>query len=212
MQLWVVESGTLWALNMGNGSLPPLFLAQVDVVFTELREGDAAELAAAMNLPDTGPIAQRFQDERRCFCLRADDQIVTYGWVTQGVECVGELERNFYLNDNEAYIWDCGTIPSWRGNHCYSMLLSQTIHQLHNEGVSLAWIGASRQNKPSIQGFVNAGFQPVVDCVYGRIYRLTLMRIKKDAAADQHLVRTAYRILHNDHERRLGQWMIGFKQ
>lgn len=211
MQPWVVESGTLWALNTGNGSLPPLFPALVDVVFAELGEGDIAELASAMNLQDAKPIEQRFQDERRCFCLRADGQIVTYGWVTQGVECVGELERKFYLNDNEAYIWDCGTIPSWRGNHCYSMLLSHIIHQLHDESVLLVWIGASRQNTPSIQGFVNAGFQPVVDCMYGRFYRLTLMWIQEDSGADQSLVQDAYRILHNAHERRLGQLMIGFK-
>ncbi len=212
MQPWVVESGTLWALNTGIGKLPPLFPAQVDVVFGELGEGDVAELASAMNLQDTKPIEQRFQDGRRCFCLRAKGQIVTYGWVTHGIERVGELERKFYLNDNEAYIWDCGTIHSWRGNHCYSMLLSHIIYQLHGEGVSLVWIGASRQNKPSIQGFVNAGFQPVVDCTYGRINRLTLMWVKEDPIAPQALVHTAYRILINQHEHRLGRLLLGYKK
>lgn len=213
MQPWVVvEYGTLWELETGNGNLPPLFQAQVDVAFVELGEEDVAELAQAMNLPGAAAIKRRFQGGRRCFCLRANGQIVTYGWVTHGVECVGELEREFYLNDQEAYVWDCGTIRPWRGHHCYSMLLSHIIYQLHEERVSLVWIGASRQNKPSIQGFVNAGFQPILDCTYGRFYRLTLMWLSKAPAAKRTLMQAAYRLLVNRHERRLGQLLVGYKK
>src|SRR5262249_40519940 len=139
-------------------------------------------------------------------------QIVTYGWVTQGVECVGELERQFHLHDDEAYIWDCGTVPAWRGQGCYSALLSCIIHRLQREGAVRIWIGASRQNQPSIRGFASAGFNPVVDLTYRRLYRLTLMWIHPAPSNRRPLVSAAYRILLNAHERRLGQLIVGYKR
>lgn len=211
MEPWVVESGTLWALETGNG-LPPLCSAQVEVMFREVQDDAIEELASAMNLTSLAPIQERLQSQRRCYCLWVSDQIVSYGWVTYGVECVGELERKFYIHENEAYIWDCGTVLAWRGQHFYSALLSHMIHQLYNDGVQRIWIGASRQNQPSIKGFTNAGFQPIVDCVYGRIYRLTLLWIQQADTAQPPLIAAAYRILLNNHERRLGRLIIGYKR
>lgn len=211
MQPWTIEYGTLWALETGNG-LPPPCPARVETEFSEIANDDLEELAAAMNLPTPEPIQQRLQGQRRCFCLKIEGQIVTYGWVTRGVECVGELERTFHLHDNEAYIWDCRTDPNWRGKRLYSALLSHLIYRLNDEGIPRIWIGASRQNRPSVQGFVNAGFQPVIDCTYGRFYRLSLLWMHQPLSAPHPLVPAAYRILLNEHERRLGQLFIGYKQ
>ena len=211
MPPWAVEYGTLWAWEAGNG-LPPLCLARVAVEFNEVGLADLADLAAAMNLPTPAPIRQRLQGNRRCFSLRAAGQIITYGWVTFGVERVGELERQFHLHDDEAYIWDCGTAPAWRGQRGYSALLSQIIYRLHAEGIPRIWIGASRQNQPSIQGFVNAGFQPVIDLAYRRFFRLTLLWFRVAPNAAPALVSAAYRILLNEHERRWGQLAIGYKR
>lgn len=211
MQPWAVEYGTLWALETNKG-LPPLCPARIEVEFNEVGSADVADLAIAMNLPDPQPIQQRLQDKRRCFKLKAAGQIVAYGWVTHGVENVGELERQFYLHDDEAYIWDCATGPAWRGQRCYSALLSQIVYRLHAEGVPRIWIGASRQNQPSIQGFVNAGFQRVIDLTYRRFYRLTLLHFQETPTALPSLVSAAYRILLNKHERRLGPLAIGYKR
>lgn len=209
MRPWTTEYGTLWALETGNG-LPPLYSAGQEVTFAETQPEDVAAVAAVMNLPSAEPIWERLGNGRRCFHLRAPDQIVTYGWVTRGVECVGELERQFHLHEDEAYIWDCGTAPAWRQQGFYSALLSHLILRLHQEGVARIWIGASRQNRPSVQGFVNAGFQPVVDCDYGRVSRLTFLWIQHAPAAPHALVQAAYRILLNAHERRLGPLAIGY--
>lgn len=209
MRPWTRENGALWVVEMGNG-LPPPCLARAAVTFAETQPEDVAELAAAMNLPSAEPIWQRFQDKRRCFHLRVDGQIATYGWVTQGVECVGELERQFHLHQDEAYIWDCGTVAAWRRQRFYSALLSSLIVRLHEEGVARIWIGASRQNRPSLRGFANAGFQPVVECRYGRVHRLTLLWIQHTPAAPRPLIQAAYRILLNSHERRLGPVAIGY--
>jgi ribosomal protein S18 acetylase RimI-like enzyme len=210
MRPWIVEYGTLWAWEAGNG-LPPPCPAQVEVEFGEVGIADIDDLLVAMNLPTTEPIQQRLQSNRRCFSLRTAGQIVSYGWVTHGVEEVGELDRQFHFYDDEAYIWDCGTVPSRRNQGCYSALLNQLIYHLHAEGVARIWIGASRQNRPSIRGFARAGFKPVIDCTYRRFYRLTLLRFQEFPAAHPPLISAAYRVLLNNHEQRLGKLAIGFK-
>ncbi len=211
MQPWVIEYGTLWALETGGG-LPPMYPARVEVGFEEVEAGDIDDLAVAMNLPSSEAIRQRLQGNRRCFILKVGDRIATYGWVTYGVEVVGELERHFYLHDDEAYVWDCGTVPAWRGQRCYSAFLSQVIYRLHQEGVPRIWIGASRHNDPSIRGIVNAGFQRVIDLTYGRFYCLTLLWFQEAPTAPPPLVSAAYRILLNSQERRFGQLAIGYKR
>jgi ribosomal protein S18 acetylase RimI-like enzyme len=211
MQSWTTEDGTLWVFET-NDSLPPMCAARVEVTFAEVGAADIDELAVAMNLATPELIHQRLQGRRRCFSLRVADQIVTYGWVTQGVEWVGELERQFQLHDDEAYIWDCGTVPAWRGQRGYSALLSQIIYRLQTEAVSRIWIGASRQNQPSIKGFVNAGFQRVIDLTYRRFYRLTMLRFQEAPDVAPPLIAAAYRILLDDHERRCGPLAMGYKR
>lgn len=211
MQPWTTEYGTLWVLET-NDSLPPMCPARVEVTFAEVEAADIDELAAAMNLSTPEPIQQRLQGGRRCFSLKVAGQIVTYGWVTRGVEFVGELERKFHLCDDEAYIWDCGTVPAWRGQRCYSALLSRLIYRLHHEGIARIWIGASRQNQPSVRGFANAGFQQIIDLTYWRFYHLTILWFQEAPTAPAPLVSAAYRILLNSHERRFGPLAIGYKR
>lgn len=211
MQPWTVEDGTLWVLETGNG-LPPMCQARVEVEFSEVGAAGIDELAVAMNLLTPEVIQQRLQGNRRCFSLRVDGQIATYGWVTHGVEWVGELEREFHVPEDEAYIWDCRTLPAWRGQRFYSALLSHVIYRLHQERVPRLWIGASRQNQPSIRGFANAGFKPVVDLTYRRLFRLTMLRFQKAPKALPRLVSAAYRILLNSHEHHLGSLAIGFQR
>src|SRR5215212_703153 len=122
MPLWIVEQGTLWAAEPG-AHLPPLCHALAQAEFKELGVADAGALAVAMGLATPDLILKRLREQRRCFCLSAGGQIAAYGWVTLGAERVGELEREFHLHDDEAYIWHCGTLPAWRGQRFYSALL-----------------------------------------------------------------------------------------
>lgn len=211
MQPWTVEYGTFWVLEPGN-DLPPMCQARVEVEFSEVRAADIDELAVAMNLPTPELIQLRLQGNRRCFSLRVADQIATYGWVTHGVEWVGELERDFHLHEDEVYIWDCVTVPAWRGQRFYSALLSHIIYRLHQEGVPRLWIGVSRQNQPSVRGFANAGFKPVVDLTYRRFFRLTVLWFREAPKAPPRLVSAAYRILVNSHEYHFGSLAIGYKR
>jgi GNAT superfamily N-acetyltransferase len=210
---WTTEFGTLWALETAE-QLPAPVPARVPVTFAEARQADLAELSAAMGLATTEKLQKRLQglgqNRRRCFLIReSGGTIAAYGWVTHGVECVGELERTFHLRRDEAYLWDFVTLPAWRGQRLYSALLSYIIYQLHREGVPLTWIGAGRPNRPSVRGIAKAGFRHVVDCNYYRLYRLSLLWMKKPLAAADPLVAEAYRILAGEHERRVGRVLVG---
>jgi ribosomal protein S18 acetylase RimI-like enzyme len=211
MRPWTIEHGTLWAVDTA-GNLPPPCVARAPAEFGQVRDDELDSLASVMGLSDIDPIQQRLQGNRRCFRLRIAGQIAAYGWVTRGAECVGELERTFHLHDDEAYIWDCATVPAWRGQRCYSALLSHMLRELAQEGARRIWIGASLGNQPSTRGFANAGFRRVVDLTYCRVYRVSLIWFRQAAADRQPLVAAAYRILLSAHERRLGRLALGYRR
>jgi GNAT superfamily N-acetyltransferase len=94
------------------------------------------------------------------------DEIVTYGWLSQRDERVGELERVYRVQPGNGYIWHCATLPTYRGQGLYSALLSHITLTLRDEGVQRAWIGANRENRPSLRAFAHVGFQPIVAVVY----------------------------------------------
>lgn len=228
MAVWTVEHGTFWAVDTSKvtaSGLPPLFSVREPLIgavtFGEIGSkgnslppalGDVEALAVELNLPSPEPLQQRLHDHRRCFVAKVDGQLAAYGWVTQGVEYVGELERHFNFRTGEAYVWDCGTLTPWRGQHLYSALLNHIIYQMHDEGIHRVWIGASRQNQPSIRGIVNAGFKSIVDVVYRRFHHLTSMWIIETPDAPRPLLADAYRILLASHERRIGRLFVGYKQ
>jgi ribosomal protein S18 acetylase RimI-like enzyme len=211
MRSWSVEYGTLWAWQAGS-DLPPPCPARLAVTFTEATEPDLAALSLALNLPSPAPLQERRHNKRRCFILKTEEQIVSYGWVTHGSEHVGELERHFQLRPDEVYIWDCGTLPAWRDQRCYSALLNHLIYHLQPEGVPHIWIGASRQNRPSVQGIANAGFSHVLDLTYRRFYGLTLLWFQQAPRVRPGLIAAAYRLLLADHEQRFGPLAIGYKR
>jgi GNAT superfamily N-acetyltransferase len=223
MGVWAVEEGTFWAVDTGSegSGLPPTIdpssaLAGM-VMFEEIQSGGEGAggtidaLAAALDSDQAQDARQRLADGRRCFVAKVNGQIAAYGWVTQGTEYVGELERHFDLRGDEAYIWDCVTLPAWRGKHLYSALLNRIVYRLHEEGVYRVWIGASRQNQPSIRGIVNAGFQSIADVIYRRFLRITTMWVIDAPNPPRHLQQGAYRILRARHEHRFGRLFIGIK-
>jgi GNAT superfamily N-acetyltransferase len=158
---WIFEHGTFWALALGRAPLVTV-APLLPVHFREVDRTHGAALAAAMGLHNTAPVFQRIDTGRRCFAAWIDEDIVAYGWFSQGMECVGELEQVFTIPANDGYIWDCATQERYRGNHLYSALLSYIAITLRDEGIFRLWIGAMSHNIASIRGFAGAGFQPVV--------------------------------------------------
>ena len=208
MGAWAFERGTLWVMELTGGETVAAS-PRVAALFGEARRESAGPLAAVMGLPDPEPIRQRFATGRRCFVARIEDQIAAYGWVSQTAECIGELEREIQIRAGEAYIWDCVTLPPYRRRRLYSALLSHITLKLGGEGVRRVWIGSSLHNRPSIRGFANAGFQPVVTLLYLRLFNVCCLRLAGHSTAPGELTTAARRALATGHERAWGGILIG---
>jgi ribosomal protein S18 acetylase RimI-like enzyme len=201
---WAFERGTLWTLDLSETASPSSTAApHSETVFAEANSADAVALATAMNM-NIPLIARRFETGRRCFAAWRDGRIVTYGWVSQGVECVGELERVFRMQPREAYIWHCATLPPYRGQGLYSALLRHIVARLRDDGLQRVWIGAALDNRPSWRGFAHAGFQPIIKLAYVRLFQLRALWIISYPSAPPALVAAARRMIVADHERAWG--------
>lgn len=202
------ERGCLWALDLGEGSLPAPLLPDLAAVFGELRREHADRLAVAAGLPDADPVAQRLASGRRCFAAWFGGRIAAYGWISQVSECIGELEREIRLPKEEAYIWDCLTLPEFRRRRLYSALLCHVARRLGQEGFQRAWIGSSLANRPSLRGFANAGFRPVMRVSYARLFNLQCLLLSPYPRAPAELFAAARRRLISEQERAWGALIV----
>lgn len=191
---WAFERGTLWTMDL-DGPSPMATAVPAGVMFGEAQPEDTRELAAAMGVPDPQEVVQRFLSGRRCFVARVEGAIAAYGWVSEGAESIGELERTLRIQPSEAYIWDCATLPAFRRRGLYSALLRCIVGVLRGEGVRRLWIGASLDNAPSIRGFRSAGFRPVIKLIYLRVLGLRGNWLMGDTTAPRALVAEARRAL-----------------
>lgn len=207
---WAFERGTLWVLELSDET--PSILPRCPATFGEVQRECVESLAIANGLPDPEPILRRLDTGRRCFVAWLAGQIAAFGWLTRGPEWVGELEREFHIQADEAYIWDCATLPAYRGQRLYSALLSHITTKLRGEGVRRVWIGASLDNQLSLRGFANAGFQPVVRLTYTRLFNLSCMWLTRYPTAPDPLVNAACRVLIAKHEHTVGFLVIGYSK
>jgi ribosomal protein S18 acetylase RimI-like enzyme len=209
MKTWTIERGALWVWEKGD-ALPEVGGTEVAVEFQEVGAELADDLAGAMEGVDASVIRQRLVSGRRCFCLVSEGQITSYCWVTHGPEWVGEWERQFDFAQDEAYIWNCGTLPAWRGLGLYNHLLTKIVHQLHGEGVARVWIGAARENEPSVRGIESAGFKHALDATYVRLLPLTMVWLRSAPGIAQSLAAAIPDTLIHKRERMLGPVAVGF--
>ncbi len=156
--------GTFWMLDLGQ-PLPVGLVPQLPVAFLRIGLEVAQELAHAMQLDDPSVVLQRFARGCHCYAGRIDGKLATYGWVTFDEEGIGELGLNFRLKASEAYIWDCATLPAYRGLRLYPALLAYILCELQSLSLHRVWIGADTDNLASQSGLALVGFQPVVDVV-----------------------------------------------
>lgn len=198
-RLWAYEHGTLWAMDLdGRAPAPVTALA---AKFSEMSPEAAATIAEAMGPEELSEVSRRFAAGSRCFVARLEGAIVAYGWVSQGMERIGELERSLHMRPDEAYIWDCVTLPPFRRQGLYTALLGYIVAVLREEGMRRLWIGTSLQNRPSLQGMATAGFQPVIKVMYIRLLRVSHAWVIGEAHAPPAQVAAAQQALMDARER-----------
>ncbi len=192
--------GTLWVLDLGEPSLVGP-MPRVAVIFQRVGPEAAPSLARAMSLDDPSEVLRRFAAGKRCYTGTVEGELATYGWVTFDEELIGELGLRIRLAPGEAYIWDCATLPAYRGLRLYPALLWHIINDLREEGIRRIWIGADADNLPSQTGIVLCGFQPIVDIVLDRVLAIRMSWARGCPGAPEQLVEEARRkLLGGRHE------------
>jgi len=159
--------GLFWTLRL-DGSLPATAEPRVPATFLRVGPEIAGELAAAMGFTDPAPVLLRFRLGRHCYIGRSEGRLVTYGWITFDEELIGGLDLRVRLLPGEAYIWDCATLPGYRGQRLYPALLAHMQRELQHAGYQRIWIGMDADNLASQAGVRRAGFQHVIDILQVR--------------------------------------------
>ncbi|MGD2050214.1 MAG: GNAT family N-acetyltransferase [Chloroflexota bacterium] len=212
--LWSYQQGVLWVLDLtsperSESPLPKRVEPRIPVSFEEMHSKDALGSAADLGFSDLEQLKRRFSPQRRCFVAKFEGEIAAYGWVSINAECVGEMEREVQLQPGEAYVWDCFTWPDYRRQRLYSSLLSYINTKLADEGYRRIWIGSNLENRPSLKGFANAGYRPVVHITYLRLGGLSFLWVNRQEDAPQHLATDARDAFSLDTERKMGPMVFG---
>ena len=154
--------GAFWMLQL-DAHLPEMPLPSVAAVFERVGPEASVLLAQAMSLMDAGPLVEGFARGRHCYIAHVAGILAAYGWVSFDEQEIGELGLRLRLMPGEAYIWDCATLPAYRGQRLYPALLGWMVRHLQSEGLRRLWIGADSDNVASQKGMARAGFQPIAD-------------------------------------------------
>ena len=162
------HEGIFWLLKLAELdeallTSAPTLTPGITTTFQRIGREAMQPLAQAMGLTDHTQLLQRFERRKWCYVGRVAGEIVTYGWVTFDEERIGELGLTIRLRAGEAYIWDCATLPAYRGQRLYPALLAYMLRALAAEGLHAIWLGTDMDNIPSQKGVAFAGFQPIVD-------------------------------------------------
>lgn len=125
--------------------------------FTARRTTDIG-LISELNRIDRADVCARLGDGHHAYIAALAGQPVGYGWAATRRASIGELNLNFTLAHNECYLWDCATLPGFRGQGIYPRLLQMILAA---EASTRTWILHAPENLPSGAGMARAGFQAV---------------------------------------------------
>jgi ribosomal protein S18 acetylase RimI-like enzyme len=190
---WGVERGALWALDLpgGNGRVDD----RPGVRFEAAGGADAAELAAAMEVPES-EVVGRLARGCRVVAAWQGHEVASYCWISAHREHVGELARDLSIPAGESYVWDCATVARYRGQGLYRSLLRRIALTLAGEGQRRVWIGATSTNEVSNRTFATVGFMPVASVVSVRLAgHGVIVWLRGATGADPALVTAARRVL-----------------
>ena len=193
------RAGTIWMLGLDKSPQP--VEPQLPVVFCRLDLQSASELAGVMGSDSLPEIRKRFERGCQCYAARADGRLAAYGWVSFQQESIGELSLRVRLLPDEAYIWDCVTLPEYRRHYLYSALLVYMVSELRADQFSRVWIGADLENIPSQRGIAHGGFIHVADLVVARVLALRQVWVQGQPNIADDLVEEARRVFLNNRDK-----------
>jgi GNAT superfamily N-acetyltransferase len=176
----------LWALDLARVQRPEACGAYVADEVREVRS-----LARAMRTTEA-EVAGRFARGCRAWVVTRQREVVSWLWVSAGVEYAWPLGRPLFFAADEVHGWDVGTVPEYRGLGLAPRLLRCAGWQLAREGRAVMWNGILDDNEPSQAAHANAGFRPIVRLTLSPAGRLD---VRPADYAPPRLVERARRIL-----------------
>ncbi len=182
---WLYSSLGLWVVHLPRAAVP----SSDGVKFGVADQGCHTTLAEAMGVPEA--VVRSRMTGSRCYVGRVADRVAAYGWVSYDETPIEEIEATISLGQSEAYIWDCATLPEYRGQGYYTGLLRFILADLSSAGMQRAWIAHLSNNTPSRRGTQEAGFQPVLNIWYMRLLGLRHWWPRAVRGANTDMVRAA---------------------
>lgn len=191
--------GTIWVFDLDQ----PIQVIEprISATFSRLGIKYLDKLLLARGANTATEIFARFERGRRCYVAEVQAELAAYGWVSFEEEFVGELNLHLKLLSDEAYIWDCATLPAFRQNHLYSALLTHIVRDLSAERFHRVWIGADLNNAASQRGIARAGFKPVADLVLARDSARRRVWLQGRPDVPESLVAEARRVYLNNRDK-----------
>lgn len=191
--------GTIWVLDLDREA--PAVLPRVRAEFRPVTLELAPGLAASTGSLTLTEITHRLKSGRQCYAAWVEGQVAAYGWVSFDHEEIGELNLRVRLVPGEAYIWDCATLPAFRGKLLYTALLVTILGELRAQGLCRAWIGADHDNIASQKGMARAGFHHIADLVIERVLAMRQAWVIGLPGVPESIVADARRAFLNDRDR-----------
>jgi ribosomal protein S18 acetylase RimI-like enzyme len=139
--------------------------------FTTLQPGQEDHLAAVMG-QDRGEVQRRLRrGGTAVLALTPAGAIAGYGWLSFDAIRIYELQLETPIPPGHGYIWDCLTLPEYRGRRIFPGLLRFMLRLLQQRGTVQAWGLVAPGNMQSLRSFATAGFRLVAYLIFsgGRV-------------------------------------------
>jgi ribosomal protein S18 acetylase RimI-like enzyme len=112
----------------------PSIIPSLSVRVEQLERSAADEWERFRPEYDSRTIIQRLRDGERCFIARLHGSIIHSTWITSGCMHIDYLDRDTVLAQDEAYIFESYTAPSFRGHGIGSAVWSSIVKSCQEAG------------------------------------------------------------------------------
>jgi GNAT superfamily N-acetyltransferase len=128
----------------------------------------------------------------RCFVATRRPEILGYGWLSEHPEWIGEIRLEISPGAQEAYLWNCVTLPAHRRTGIFTSLLILVAGRLQARGLVRLWIASAGGAEKAL---ANAGFVPILQLGETRLLGIRRLKATPAAGADAELVESALDVL-----------------
>jgi len=124
----------------------------------EIKEVEEPLLMSLIGQISLEESTRRMANDNKAYVAYINNVPAAFGWVAMGKARIGELNHEFILPLDHAYLWNFRTLFEFRGRGIYVHLLQYIIaaERFHTD---CFWIMHAPENKASKRGIVKAGFK-----------------------------------------------------